>query len=291
MGNRIRTAGLLLLLTGLLMGLGYVLGWVLGIPVIYTVTGGFILAIALNFTSYWYSHKWVLKMYDAKIVSEEEEPELHEIVEGLAARAGLPKPKIAITDDDTPNAFATGRNPSNAVIAVTQGAKEVLSRDELEGVLGHEMAHIENRDMLINTMAAMIAGAIAYIGIAGRFSILFGGGRRQGGLLALLAIILLPIAAMMVRLAVSRTREYGADEEGAQISGEPRHLAGALRRMDEVMQRKKSSGGQPKATKKGNPSTSHLFIVNPFEGASLTELFSTHPSTEKRIQRLEEMEV
>ncbi|KXA92082.1 hypothetical protein AKJ64_04070, partial [candidate division MSBL1 archaeon SCGC-AAA259E17] len=180
MGNRIRTFGLLLFLTFLLMGIGYLLGWWLGIPVTYTVTGAFFLAMLLNFTTYWYSHKWVLKMHGAKIVDSSEEPELHRMVERLADSAGLPKPKIAITDDDTPNAFATGRSPSNSVVAVTEGARDLLSKEELEGVLAHEMAHIKNRDMLVNTMAAMIAGAIAYISIAGRFSIFFGGGQRRG---------------------------------------------------------------------------------------------------------------
>lgn len=191
MGNRIRTFGLLTFLTLLLIGIGYLLGWWLGISTTFTVTIAFVLAIAFNFTTYWYSHKWVLKMYDAEFVSSEDEPELHQMVERLAENAGLPKPRIAITNDDTPNAFATGRNPSNSVIAVTRGAKRILSKEEIEGILGHEMAHIKNRDMLVNTMAAMMAGAIAYISIAGRFSILFGGGRRKGGILAFLALILL----------------------------------------------------------------------------------------------------
>lgn len=291
MGHKIRTFGLLLALTLLLMGIGYLLGWWIGIPITYTVTGAFALAIGLNFFTYWYSHKWVLKMYGAKIVDESEEPGLHRIVDSLAESAGLPKPKVAITDDDTPNAFATGRNPSKSVIAVTKGARNLLSEEELEGILGHEMAHIKNRDMLVNTMAAMIAGAIAYIGIAGRFSIFFGGGRREGGgILAIIALILAPIAAMMVRLAVSRTREYGADEEGARISKKPEALAKGLKHIEEIVNKKMSAGIATKASKEGNPATSHLFIVNPFRGESITELFSTHPSTEKRIQRLEGME-
>lgn len=289
MGNRLRTFGLMIALMFLLMGIGYLLGWWMGIPVTYTLTFAFALAIGLNFFSYWYSHKWVLKMYDAKVVSEEEEPELHEIVSRLSESAGLPKPKVAITDDDTPNAFATGRNPSNSVIAITKGAKRILSMDELEGILGHEMAHIKNRDMLVNTMAAMIAGAIAYISIAGRFSMLFGGRRRGGGsILAILALILLPIAAMMVRLAVSRTREYGADEEGSKLSGKPGSLAKGLKHIESFVEEKKSTGKETE--NKGDPSTSHLFIINPFRGASLTEIFSTHPATGKRIQRLEKLE-
>lgn len=291
MQNVLRTFGLLLILTLLLMGLGYILGWWLGISTVYTMGFGFLLAIGINFASYWYSQSWVLKMYDARVVDKLEEPELHEIVEGLASRADLPKPKIAMTDDDTPNAFATGRNPSNSVIAVTSGAKNLLTREELEGVLGHEMAHIKNRDVLINTMAAMIAGAIAYIGFAGRFSLLFGGGRRNNGFVALLALILMPIAAMMVRLAVSRTREYGADEEGARISGKPEALSSGLKHIERIAKRKKSKREAPSLVKKGNPATSHLFIYNPFEDMSFVELFSTHPSTEKRIRRLEQMKI
>lgn len=180
MKNALRTFALLLSLTLLLMALGYVIGWLLKIPVIYTVDIAFVFAIGLNFASYWYSHKWVLKMYDAEIVSEADEPELHDMISTLASKASLPKPRVAIIDEESPNAFATGRSPSNSVVAVTKGAKEMVSKDELEGILSHELAHIKNRDMLVNTMAAMIAGAIAYIGIMGRFSFLFGGGRRRG---------------------------------------------------------------------------------------------------------------
>ncbi|KXB02772.1 hypothetical protein AKJ43_00620 [candidate division MSBL1 archaeon SCGC-AAA261D19] len=284
MGFMLRTFGLLSILTVLLVAIGYVLGLWLGVSVTYTVTGAFALAMVINLFSYWYSHKWVLKMYKAKIVDESEDPKLHEIVGRLASRANLPKPQVAVTPDETPNAFATGRNPSHAVIAVTKGARNLLSERELEGVLGHEMAHIKNRDMLVNTMAAMIAGAIAYIGIAGRFGIFFG--RRRGGLLALLALIFMPIAAMMVRMAISRTREFGADEEGANISGEPLALADGLRKIESAVKHKQAL---QKGQEEGNPATSHLFIVNPFRGADLTRLFSTHPSTEERVQRLEKM--
>lgn len=290
MGNKLRTFGLLVVLTMLLMGIGYLLGWWLGINVTFTVTGAFAVAIGLNFVSYWYSHKWVLKMYDAKIVDEKDEPELHKMVGRLARYAEIPKPKVAVTEDDTPNAFATGRSPSNAVIAVTDGARNLLDKEELEGVLSHEMAHIKNRDMLVNTMAAMIAGAIAYISIAGRFSILFGGGRRRGGILAILALILVPFAAMMVRLAVSRTREYGADEGGAKILGKPSALASGLERIENYVERKEANGQQTDTGEKGNPATSHLFTINPFAGENLSEIFSTHPSTEKRVERLKEMD-
>lgn len=290
MKNTFRIFGLLLVLTILLMGLGYVVGYLLKVPAIYTVGIAFTFAVGLNFISYWYSHKWVLKMYGTETVSEVDEPKLHNMINNLATKAGLPKPEVAIIDEESPNAFATGRSPSNSVVAVTKGAKEKLSKEELEGILSHELAHIKNRDMLINTMAAMIAGAIAYIGIAGRFSFLFGGGRRKGGLLALFALILAPIAAMMVRLAVSRNREYGADEGGAEISGKPAALAKGLKHIQTIVNQKEKSGDQTKLSKKGNPTTSHLFIVNPFRRDNIAELFSTHPPTEKRIQRLQEME-
>lgn len=281
MGAGVRTTLLMVVLTVFLLIIGYAIGyWMGNVTLILTIA--FVFAMALNIFTYWYADKWVLKIYKAKLVSEAEEPELHAIVGRLAASAGLPKPRVAIVPSDKPNAFATGRNPSHAVVAVTRGAMSLLDKDQLEGVLGHEMAHVKNRDMLVNTMAAMIAGAIAYIGFIGRFSLFFGGRRGQGGmLLALLAMILVPIAAMLVRLSISRTREYGADKEGATISRKPRALASALRSLE--------SAAKNRPMREGNPATSHLFIVNPFRGGSLTEIFSTHPSTEKRIQRLEEM--
>jgi len=269
-------------LTGLLLAVGFAIGYFVG-NVTLVLTIAFAFAMLLNIAVYWFADKWVLKLYKAKLVSEAEEPELHEIVERLAANAKLPKPKVAIVPNDTPNAFATGRNPSHAVVAVTKGAKDLLNREQLEGVLGHEMAHIRNRDMLVNTMAAMIAGAIAYVGIVGRYSMFYGRRDRDGGatLLAMVALILVPFAAMFVRLSISRTREYGADEEGAKISRKPRALASALRALE--------SAAKSRPMQSGNPATSHLFIVNPFRGASFVEMLSTHPSTEKRVQRLEEM--
>jgi heat shock protein HtpX len=247
------------------------------------LTIAFAFAMLLNIFTYWYADKWVLRLYRAKLVSEAEEPELHEIVGRLAANAKLPKPRVAIVPTDTPNAFATGRNPSHAVVAVTRGAKNLLNKEQLEGVLGHEIAHIKNRDMLVNTMAAMIAGAIAYVGTVGRYSMFYGRRDRDGGgaLLAMVALILVPLAAMLVRLSISRTREYGADEEGAKISKKPRALASALRTLESAVKNRPMQSG--------NPATSHMFIVNPFRGVSFVELLSTHPSTEKRIQRLEEI--
>lgn len=285
MGAGGRTVLLMGALTALLLIIGYIVGLLTGVSITYAVSAAFIVAMIMNLFSYWYADKWVLKLYRAKIVDEHEEPELHAIVERLAASARLPKPKVAIVPSDVPNAFATGRNPSNAVVAVTTGAMKVLNKEELEGVLGHEIAHIKNRDMLVSTMAAMIAGAIAWLALIGRFGV-FAGGRRDRGnagsaILALLALILVPIAATLIRLSVSRTREYGADEEGARISRKPLALASALRTLESVVRQR--------PLREGNPSTSHMFIVNPFRGDSIVELFSTHPLTEKRIQRLEEM--
>jgi len=282
MGASARTALLMGVLTGLLLAVGFAIGYFVG-NVTLVLTIAFAFAMLLNICVYWFADKWVLKLYKAKLVSEAEEPELHEIVGRLAANAKLPKPKVAIVPNDTPNAFATGRNPSHAVVAVTRGAKSLLDKEQLEGVLGHEMAHIRNRDMLVNTMAAMIAGAIAYVGIVGRYSMFYGRRDRDGGtaLLAMVALILVPFAAMFVRLSISRTREYGADEEGAKISRKPRALASALRALE--------SAAKSRPMQTGNPATSHLFIVNPFRGASFVEMLSTHPSTEKRVQRLEEM--
>ncbi|MDI6820331.1 MAG: M48 family metalloprotease [Candidatus Hodarchaeaceae archaeon] len=286
MAGGARTLVLISALTGLLLAIGAIVSFFTGIPWTYAITFAFIIAMVMNITVYWYADKWVLRLYKAKVVSEAEEPELHEMVGRLAANARLPKPKVAVIPTDVPNAFATGRNPSNAVVAVTNGAMKLLDKEQLEGVLGHEMAHIKNRDMLISTMAAMIAGAIAWLALIGRLGIFMGGGRRDRGgagtaILALLALILVPIAATLIRLSVSRTREYGADAEGASISRKPLALAGALRALESAARSKPMQGG--------NPATSHMFIVNPFRGASIVEIFSTHPLTEKRIQRLEEM--
>jgi heat shock protein HtpX len=286
MGAGSRTVLLMGALTALLLVIGYIVGLLIGIPITYAVSAAFIVAMVMNLFSYWYADKWVLKLYRAKIVGEHEQPELHAIVERLAANAGLPKPKVAIVPSDVPNAFATGRSPSNAVVAVTNGAMKVLNKEELEGVLGHEIAHIKNRDMLVSTIAAMIAGAIAWLALIGRFGVFYGGERDRRGnagsaILALLALILVPIAATLIRLSVSRAREYGADEEGARISRKPLALASALKTLESVVRQR--------PMREGNPSTSHMFIVNPFRGDRIVELFSTHPLTEKRIQRLEEM--
>ncbi len=261
--------------------MGLAAGYLTGINLVFTFTFALIMAVVLNISMYWFADRWVLKIYKAKIVSEAEEPELHRTVEHLASSARLPKPRVAIIPTDTPNAFATGRNPSHSVVAVTQGAMRLLNKDELEGVLGHELAHVKNRDMLINTMAAIIGAVITYVMW---FSIFAGGGRRRdggGGILAILALVMIPFAAMLVRLSISRGREYEADRNGASISRKPLALASALRSLQSAVRNRPMRGG--------NQSTSHMFIVNPFAKVSMRGLFSTHPPTEERIRRLEEM--
>ncbi|ADT83550.1 zinc metalloprotease HtpX [Thermococcus barophilus] len=279
LGLWLRTGVLMAFLTGLLMALGYVLGSETG------MIFAFIFALAMNFFSYWYSDKIVLTWYRARIVDEMEAPELHRIVEDLAREAGIPKPRVAIVPTDVPNAFATGRDPKHAVVAVTQGLLRILDRDELEGVLAHEISHIRNRDILIQTLAAVMAGAIIMIARWAGWMLWLGGfgGRDREGesgsiLGAIVLIILAPIAAMMIQMAISRAREYLADESGAKISGKPWALARALEKIEYYVSRR--------PLRDGNPATAHMFIINPFRGVSLAELFSTHPPTQKRIERL-----
>jgi len=245
-------------------------------------TGGmliaFLFAMGLNFVSYWYSGSIVLRMYGAEEVSRAEAPELYDMVDRLRKQADLPMPKVCIVPQDQPNAFATGRNPDNAVVAVTRGIMDTLDRDELAGVIAHELAHIKNRDMLTSTVAATMAGAITMLS---RFALFFGG-RDNNFLVTLLMMILAPMAAMLIQMAISRSREYAADRDGAEIAGNPLGLANALRRMEQVAQQRPMNANQ---------TTSHMFIVNPFSGgmSGLQSLFSTHPPTEERIARLEEM--
>ena len=284
MFENIKTLLLLSVLTGLLIAIGYFIGSLFGVGLL-GASGFFLLAIAMNFGSYFFSDKIVLKMYGAKEVSEHEAPELHSIVSELAQNAGIPKPKVAIVENSTPNAFATGRNPKNAVVAVTTGILNLLSRDELEGVIAHELGHVKNRDILISAVAATVAGAIIIIADYTRFFAIFGGGGEDTeGLIAVIAMsILAPIAAMIVQLAISRTREYKADESGARISGKPWALADALRKLQ--------MGTSARPMDSANPATAHMFIVNPFGGKtkSLMNLFSTHPPINERIKRLEEL--
>ncbi len=277
--NTIKTGILLGALTGLLMLIGGYFGGQQGIII------AFIFAMVLNFGSYWFSDKFVLKMYRAKEVSESEVPELYSLIKNLALKAGLPMPKVYIVPGNTPNAFATGRDEKHAVVAVTEGILQILNRDELEGVLSHELTHIKNRDMLIGSIAATLAGAVMILASMAKWAAIFGsfGGDDDegGGILGLIVMaILAPIAAMIIQMAISRSREYLADEGGARISGKPDGLARALEKLSQA------SKAIPM---RANPSTAHMFIVNPLTGKSLMNLFSTHPPIEERVARLKRM--
>jgi heat shock protein HtpX len=242
------------------------------------------LALVMNVGAYWFSDKVVLKMSGARQVSEAEAPELYGIIRELAERATLPMPKVYVIDDPSPNAFATGRNPENAAVAATTGIMNILSRDELAGVMAHELAHVGNRDILIGTISATIAGAISMLANMAQFAMIFGGGNRNGEgqhpAVAIVMMIVAPIAAMLVQMAISRSREYGADEGGAKICGNPLWLASALAKLQQ---------GVAVRPMDVNPSTAHMYIVNPLAGGGLSSLFSTHPPMEERIRRLEQM--
>ncbi|MDZ7269024.1 MAG: zinc metalloprotease HtpX [candidate division KSB1 bacterium] len=278
--NRVKTFMLMAGLTALFVVIGKALGGQTGMFI------AFGLALAMNFFSYWFSDKIVLKMYGAQEVREVDHPALYSIVRSLATRASLPMPKVYVIPGEQPNAFATGRNPEHSAVAVTEGIMRILNRDELAGVIGHELAHIKHRDILIGTIAATIAGAISMIANMAQWAMLFGGGRNdeeegQNPLVALVAIIVAPIAAMLIQMAISRSREYLADEEGARIAGNPRYLSGALRKLHVAAQQ------IPLAA---TPATAHMFIVSPLSGGgTLLNLFSTHPPMEERIARLENM--
>lgn len=277
--NVFKTALLLSLLTVLLILAGDVLGGRRGMVL------AFALAVVLNGAAYWWSDRIVLRMYRARGVGPAEAPELHQVTAELARRAGLPIPRLALIPSDAPNAFATGRNPAHAVVAVTTGLLRHLDPEELRGVLAHEVAHIRHRDILIASVAAVIAGAIAMLASMARFVLIFGGARSRGGggnPLALLAmVIVMPLAALLVQMAISRAREYHADEAAARLVGSPRPLIGALRRLEAAARR---------APLEANPGTAHLFIVNPLRGGGLLALFSTHPPLEKRVARLEALD-
>ncbi len=276
--NTLKTMMLMVTLTVMFVALGGLLGGRSG------MTFALIFAFGMNFITYWFSDKIVLKMYRARQVTEAEAPELYGIVRRLAQRAELPMPKVYIIDQDQPNAFATGRNPKNGAVAVTTGIMRILSREELEGVIGHELAHIKHRDILVSTIAAAIAGAISYLAQMAQWAMIFGGHRDDEGegnpVVAIVMMIVAPIAAMLVQMAISRSREYGADEGGARIAGDPLYLAGALRKLEMAAQ---------KIPMDANPATSHMFIVNPLSGGALMKLFSTHPPVEERIARLKAM--
>ncbi len=282
----IRTALMIGLLMGLLMAVGYLLGGARWMHIM------FWFAVILSFVTYWYSDQLVVKMMKARVVSREEAPQLYDIVERLSKRAGLPMPKVAIIDDPTPNAFATGRNPKHALVTVTTGILELLDEDELEGVLGHELTHVKNRDILVGTIAGALAGAVIYIAYFAKylavFKAIFGDLSLDRLFYALLIAITAPIAAVIIRSAISRRREFAADEGGARLSGKPWALASALLKLDEAIKKLQEEQKAKKAQKKplGNPGLAHLFIVNHFEGDRVSKLFATHPPTEERIAQL-----
>lgn len=281
--NTLKTAILLGALTGLLMFIGGLFGGKDGVVI------AFVFAMVMNFGAYWFSDKIILRMYGAQEVSESEAPELYRMVKNLALKAGLPMPKVCIIPSDTPNAFATGRNEHHAVVAVTEGILRILNRDELEGVIAHELSHIKHKDMLIGSIAATLAGAIVMLANMAQWAAIFGGTSRDsdeeggGGVIGLILMaILAPIAATIIQMAISRSREYLADDGGARISGKPYALADALEKLSRASQI---------VPMDANPSTAHMFIVNPLTGRSFMTLFSTHPPIEERIARLRSMRI
>jgi heat shock protein HtpX len=276
--NTAKTAALMTGLTVLLVLAGGALGgrgW---------MVFAFIMALGMNAFSYWFSDKLVLKMYRAKEATEEEAPVLFGVVRDLTARANMPMPKVYVIPSEAPNAFATGRNPNHAAVAATQGILRLLSREELAGVMAHELAHVQNRDILIGTVAATIAGAISMLASMAQWAMIFGGGRRDennGGIVGMLAMMILaPIAAALIQMAISRSREYQADATGAKLCGNPLWLAEALKKLDAASRRVPINA---------SPATAHMFIVNPLRGGGMANLFSTHPPMNERVSRLEKM--
>lgn len=277
MGSRIRTTILLAVLTVVIMWVGKIIGGTPGMIFALLIAGG------INFFSYWYSDKMVLKMYRAQPINRQDAPDLYNLVEGLALKADLPMPTLYIIPQQSPNAFATGRNPENAVVAVTEGLLRVMNRDELAGVIAHELGHIKNRDMLIQTIAATMAGAIMMLATLARWSAIFGGigggdDDEGGGFIGLLVMsIIAPLAAMLIQMAISRSREYLADSTSANITGNSQGLASALEKLGAYSKQ---------IPMQAEPATAHMFIANPLSGQSMMHLFSTHPPIEKRISRL-----
>jgi len=277
--NTLKTTFLLALLTVLLVLAGGAIGGRSG------MTFALIMAGVMNFVSYWFSDKIVLAMYGAKQVSEADYAEFYGLVRQLAVQAGIPMPKVYVIPSETPNAFATGRNPEHAAVAATSGIMRILSREELLGVMAHELAHVKHRDILISSIAATVAGAITYLAHMAQWAAIFGGGRDRdeegGGLLSVLVMaIVAPLAAMLIQMAISRSREFEADKGGAEYSGNPLYLASALRKMEMANRQ---------IPMDANPATAHMFIVNPLTGGGLMSLFSTHPPIDERIRRLEAM--
>jgi heat shock protein HtpX len=283
MSNIFKTGLLLAVLTAMLVLLGGAIGGQQGMMI------AFFLALAMNFVSYWFSDKIVLAAYGARPIDEAAAPRLYAIVHRLATRADIPMPRVYLIPSETPNAFATGRNPQHAVVAVTEGIMRILDEEELEGVLAHELSHVKNRDVLIATVAATLAGAITYLAHMAQWAAMFGGRGRdddEGGsnpIAMILLAVLAPIAALLVQMAVSRSREFQADATGARVAGRPWGLAKALEKLQMANQ------AMPMAD--ATPATAHLFIVNPLSGQTLMRLFSTHPPLEERIARLRAMRV
>lgn len=277
--NTLKTAVLMTLLTMLLVLIGGVVGGRGGMTIAFLLAGG------MNFFSYWFSDKIVLRMYRAQPIAEQDNPRFYSIVRRLATRAGVPMPKVYIIQDDSPNAFATGRNPEHAAVAATTGIMRLLTDEELAGVMAHELGHVKNRDILISTLAATFAGAITYLAHMAQWGAIFGAGRGDddegGGIFGMLFMaILAPIAAMLVQMAISRSREFGADAAGAHISGNPLSLARALQKLEL---------GSQQIPLSANSATAHMFIVNPLTGGGMMSLFSTHPPIQERVHRLEDI--
>ncbi len=278
--NRLKTMMLMAALTALFLWMGQALGGRGGLML------AFVFAAVMNFVSYWFSDKIVLRMYRAQEVDESEAHDLFAIVRSLSTKMNIPMPKVYIIPEQAPNAFATGRNPQHAAVAATAGILDILNHDELEGVLAHELGHVINRDTLISTVAATIAGALSQLANMAMWAGMMGGRSndsegRSNPLGGLVAIIVAPIAAMLIQMAISRSRELGADETGAKITGNPLALASALKKLE--------NSKQQIPMQQATPATAHLFIVNPFSAQGLSQLFSTHPSTEIRVARLEKM--
>jgi heat shock protein HtpX len=275
MFNLLKTAVLMAAITALFMAIGSLLGGRQGMML------ALIVALGMNFFSYWFSDKLVLKMYDARQVDESSAPQFYRMIAELAQRAQLPMPKVYLIEEDAPNAFATGRNPEHAAVAATTGILRVLSERELRGVMAHELAHVRHRDILISTVSATMAGAISMLA---NFAMFFGGrnseGRSTNPIVGLLVMLLAPIAASLIQMAISRAREFEADRGGAEISGDPRALASALQKIHQAAQ------GIPLPAAERHPETAQMMIMNPLSGGGLRGLFSTHPSTEERVERL-----
>jgi len=278
--NHIKTMLLMVLLTAILILLGGVIAGNEG------VIFAFVIALAINFFAYWYSDKIAITMTRSRPLKESEAPQVYKAMRELVQSAGMPMPRMYLMPTDQPNAFAAGRNPEKAVISVTQGLMNMLNYNELKGVLAHELAHIRNRDILISTVAAVVAGALMFIARIGMWGMMFGGGRREGGghpatlLIKLAALLLAPLGAMIIRMAISRTREYGADATGAQLARDTEGLASALQKMESYARRRPLQV---------NEAASHMFIVNPLSAKGMGKLFSTHPPITERVKRLQEL--